>query len=136
MKPYTALDELLNISINFAKDQLDKNGEFSPFGYTIQNGEIHAHMPFSEEEPLKGSDLLDLLKGGLQDEISSKKAQAACYTTNTVMKSPVESDVILMHLETEEKSVGAFIPYVVTPEGVTYGEIEFHADAPEFFQAK
>jgi hypothetical protein len=117
------LDELLNASLPFAQQMLDKHGEFYPYAVTITaSGEtlLVAGEPGQGEHP-NNADILQVLVEGLR---ARRDALRAAAMVSDVRLS--DSDAVRVEVEHEEgPAIAAFLPYGKKRprRGIEYGEM-------------
>ncbi|MCP3883154.1 MAG: hypothetical protein GY701_32860 [Sulfitobacter sp.] len=93
------LDELLNASLPFAQQLLDRHGEFFPFAATMTaSGETRlvAGDPDQGEQP-NSTDVLQTLAAGLRSELDQLRATALISDLRLV-----DSDAVRVELEHSE----------------------------------
>lgn len=117
------LDGLLDFVLPFATEQLEKHGEFFPFGATVSSdGTMTAVMgdPDGSDQPLS-QDVLDTLAAGM-------KAQAGDLRAVALVSDVRLSDSDAIRVQTEHRegaALSAFLPYVKARfrKTVTYGNL-------------
>lgn len=120
-------ERLLNTLIPFAQQQLEKTGEFAPFGGTIseEKKEIHLAMVTSDKNA-DSQKMIDLMTEGFKSKIVSDKLVATGLCFNTVMKtSEGSTDAICVATEEKNgKSFNIFLPYIKDSGGkISYEEL-------------
>ena len=117
------LDGLLDASLPFAREMLDKHGEFFPYAAAITtSGETRliAGDPGEGEQPTSVA-VLQVLVEGLRAERDTLRAAAV---VSDVRRS--DSDAVRVELEHEEgHAIVVFLPYQKKRlrRGVEYGQI-------------
>lgn len=117
------LDELLNASVPFAQQMLDKHGEFFPYGVAIDSsGETRlvAGDPDQGEQP-KSVDVLQTLVKGLRAQRDELRAAAM---VSDVRLS--DSDAVRVEVEHREgQALVVLLPYKRKRlrRGIEYGEL-------------
>ena len=121
------LDGLLNVTLPFARQMLEKEGEFFPFGAVMSMGgeaELFAADPGQGERPASAAVLATML-GGIRVHRVSYRAVATCCD----VRLP-DSDAVRVEREHQEGPVMAvFLPYQKKRfgRGVDYGELRLAA---------
>jgi hypothetical protein len=117
------LDGLSNTTLPFAKQMLEKSGEFFPFGATVAvSGETAflAGDPGQGEHP-RSTDVLSLLVDGLRIKRADLRAVATCFD----VRLP-DSDAVRVELEHQEgQALAVMLPYKKKRlgRGVEYGDL-------------
>jgi hypothetical protein len=103
------LDGLLNMTLPFARQMVEKEGEFFPFGAVMSTGGKAGLLgadPGQGEPPASAAVLATML-GGIRDHRASYRAVATCFD----VRLP-DSDAVRFELEHHEGPVMAvFLPY-------------------------
>jgi len=115
------LEELLNALIPFAQEMLAKNGEFYPFGASIDaQGEVIGQAADTGEEQPDSNDVIAMLVAGMREEAKRGEIRAAgiCYDARVVPPGKTEkTDAIACRLE--HASGEAFVTFVPYRKGFT-----------------
>lgn len=117
------LDRLLDESLPFARDMLEKSGEFFPYAIALTtSGEVNlvAGDPGEGDQPSSVA-VLQTLVAGLRDQADTNRAAALISD----VRLP-DSDAIRVELEhSEGQAIVALLPYRVKRlrRGIEYGEI-------------
>jgi hypothetical protein len=117
------LDELLNASLPFAQQMLEKHGEFFPYAVAITAfGETRlvAGDPGLGEQPTS-AEVLHMLLGGLRAERDTLRA--AAMVSDVRLSS---SDAVRIEVEHQEgQAIVAFLPYgrKRLRTGIEYGDL-------------
>ena len=117
------LDGLLDASLPFAREMLDKHGEFFPYAAAITTSgdtRLIAGDPGEGEQPTRVA-VLQVLVEGLRGERDTLRAAAV---VSDVRQS--DSDAVRVELEHEEGyAIVVFLPYQKKRlrRGVEYGQI-------------
>ena len=96
------LDAMLEPLITFAQSQLQRRGEFYPFGCTMKtDGQIELAGAHTGSEHPKSQDLIDLLLAGMRSQAESGtiRASAICYDTKLRLPDGSSTDAISMSME-------------------------------------
>jgi hypothetical protein len=96
------LDALLDPLIGFAQGQLQKVGEFYPFGCTMSNdGQIAMSGADTGDEHPQSQEVIDLLAAGMRAQAESGTIRAAgiCYDTRLRLPDGASTEAIAMSLE-------------------------------------
>jgi hypothetical protein len=110
------LEELLNALIPFAQEMLAKNGEFYPFGASIDaKGEVSAQAADPGEENPDSQEVIAMLVAGMREEAKRGEIRAAgiCYDARVVPPGKTaKTDAIACRLEhASGEAVVTFVPY-------------------------
>jgi hypothetical protein len=102
------LDALLNVTLPFAQQMLDKRGEFSPFGAAVSTvGETRMLASNLSEEYPASSDVLSRLVAQLRQERADLRAVAICSD----VRLP-DSDAVRVELEHQDgNAMAVLMPY-------------------------
>ena len=117
------LDGLLNMTLPFARQMLDKQGEFYPFGAVMSTGGEAGLLgadPDQGEHPASAAALAAML-AGIRDHRAGYRAAATCCD----VRLP-DSDAIRVELEHQEgQAIAVLLPYKKKRfcRGVEYGEL-------------
>jgi hypothetical protein len=121
------LDELLNTLIPFAQQQLERHGEFYPFGATMSHaGEVGFLAGYAEDEHPESQPLIDLLVDGLRSKRDQYVATGICFDSRTEdPRTGEKTDAIAIDLEgVGDNPVTVYLPYHRSRlRGTKYGEI-------------
>ena len=121
------LDNLLSTCIPFAKQMLEKHGEFFPFGATMSpTGEISLAAGYDDRPGIGAQEIAKLTLDGFRAQSSDYKAVALCVDVR--VDAPDGSgmtDAIRVTLEERGgEAVNVFMPYQKRLlRGIAYGEI-------------
>jgi hypothetical protein len=110
------LEELLNALLPFAQEMLAKNGEFYPFGASIDSkGEVSAQAADPGEENPDSQEVIAMLVAGMREEAKRGEIRAAgiCYDARVVPPGKTDkTDAIACRLEhASGEAVVTFVPY-------------------------
>jgi hypothetical protein len=117
------LDGLLNMTLPFAQQMLEKQGEFYPFGAVMGTGgeaRLLGADPGQGEHPASVAVLATML-GGIRDHRAGYRAAATCSD----VRLP-DSDAVRVELEHQEgQAIAVLLPYKKKRfgRGVEYGEL-------------
>ena len=121
------LDNLLSTCIPFAKQMLEKHGEFFPFGATMSpTGEISLAAGYDDGPGLGAQEIAKLMLDGFRAQSSDYKAVALCVDVRVdAPDGSGKTDAIRVTLEERGgEAVNVFMPYRKRMlRGITYGEI-------------
>ena len=117
------LDGLLNVTIPFAQQMLEKSGEFYPFGAAMSaGGEARLlGVETGQDDRPASSAVLDSLLGGIRHARAEYRAVAICSD----VRLP-DSDAVRVELEHQEgQAMAILLPYKKKRfgRGVEYGEL-------------
>ncbi|HWB83256.1 MAG TPA: hypothetical protein VG675_03890 [Bryobacteraceae bacterium] len=111
------LDRLLDYSLRFAQESLEKRGSFYPFAATVQpDGELKPVAVYSGEETPHVHVLLDMLSEKLKTLALKREtlATAVCYDSLVSPDGDVrrKTEAIVVSLEhADGESVIVYLPY-------------------------
>ncbi len=123
------LDELLNVILPFAQQQLEKHGGFFPFGAALgSNGDVKALAGYDGDEAPGPDIVVELLFDGLRSDAASGLIRASGVCLAMTVQLPMQSkksDAICVRLEHRDgDAVHVFLPYRKGLLGrVKYGEL-------------
>jgi len=121
------LDNLLSACIPFAKQMLEKHGEFFPFGATMSpTGEISLSAGYDDRPGIGAQEIAKLNLDGFRAQSSEYKAVALCVDVRVdAPDGSGKTDAIRVTLEERGgEAVNVFMPYRKRMlRGITYGEI-------------
>ena len=117
------MDYLLDFVIPFAKDQLEKRGEFYPYAAAVKaDGKGEAFMGHPGQEDPSNRDMVNFLARGLRESAQSKgyRATAICFMARTRADGEHQShDAIGVFLEHGDgEAVEVYLPYERLEDGV------------------
>ena len=117
------MDNLLNATLPFAKDQLAKHGDFLPFGAVVTgDGETVFLASYSGEPGATSRDLLAMLVEGARDQASSNRA--AAIVADALVEG--KRDAIRIDIEHRDgHALSIAVPYAKRRfgRGIDYGDI-------------
>jgi hypothetical protein len=139
-------NELLNVSVNYARRMLRKYGEFGPFGFSlsVQREIVNETVP-RKDMPPDPSMLLELLHDQLAERSGKKEIIAAATAANvTLGKASAEgfSDALLVEIEHQSGyCIKAFVPYKmgggqflgILPRYVRFGAVQVQNGVARLF---
>lgn len=123
------LDQLLSALIPFAQEQLDKHGEFFPFGGVMKPDGEMGLVARGDDGPDESDDMRNQLMLGLRHEVSDGKARAAAVCADMTFRYEGEEatdarDAIGVHLECPGEAVMVYLPYSKAEDGsYEYGDL-------------
>ena len=119
------LDGLLNATLPFAQQQLDKRGAFFPFGAVVDSdGTIRLTAAYDGGEQPAAQDLLHILYQGARSQRAS--IRAAAFVADVKMPGK-PGDAIRVGVEhAEGAAIAVLLPYSKTRlgRGIDYGQIQ------------
>lgn len=131
------LNELFQAAVTFAETMLAKEGEFIPFGVSMNiNGKvIHVAGDVGSERP-SSRDVIELLQSSFVRSAAEGviRAAAVCLDTRTIPPGhDTKSDAICVRLaHVSNEALEVFVPYAKhQSDKPVYGEV-FAAQAREF----
>ena len=117
------MDGLLNVTLAFAKDQLEKRGEFLPFGSVVTgDGETKFLASYSGEQGATSRDLLEMLVQGAREQASSYRAVA--IVADALIEG--KRDAVRIDIEHRDgNAISIALPYSKRRlgRGIDYGEM-------------
>lgn len=122
------LERVLSAAVPFARQMLTKEGEFFPYGSSMNaDGKIAAVGAQVGNEHPKSAELIGLLRGAFQREAESGKIRACAvvYDTRVVPPGKTEKiDAIAVELDhSGGMSIAVIYPYRLAPDKkLTLGE--------------
>jgi hypothetical protein len=127
--PREEMDTLLDVLLRFARQMLDKHGEFYPFAAAVSSrGEIEMVASDLGEEHPDSSVLIESLYEGLAGQAAADEIRAAGVCADVRVTAPESSDktdaisVAIEHVTGDPVEV--FLPYTKGRlRGVQYGEL-------------
>jgi hypothetical protein len=124
---HTYLDNLLNVLLPFAKQQLEKSNSFYPYAAQVENGQvIMVNVHLGEEYP-DSNLLIDQLDAIFSEAAESGKIQAAgiCLDATISDVDRDKTDAIQIDLEHKNgESLRIYVPYVRKADWeIVYGEL-------------
>lgn len=131
-------DELLNVLIPFAQQQLQQHGGFFPFGATVTSaGEVVCNAGY-DKESAEAAELIELLTEAFRRDAAAGtiRTAALCYDGRTVPPGKSKkTDAICIRMENrEDRSSTVFLPYRKGWFGrISYGELFAAARERQFF---
>lgn len=131
-KAQQQLDELLNVALGFAQQELAKHGEFFPYAAAIgEDGEpeLIAARPAEGDEQPSSADVIDSCVEALVE--MRERTQAAAVVANV---SIPDGDAIRVELEhAEGHALTVLLPYSKKRFGraIDYGQIQAQAGRPQ-----
>jgi hypothetical protein len=126
------LDELLNVVLPFAQQELEKHGEFFPYAAAIDASgepELVAAVPAEGGERPASTDVIDACLAALGEK--RERIQAAAVVADV---STPDGDAIRVELEhAEGHAIAVFLPYSKKRLGigVDYGELHAQPGRPQ-----
>ncbi len=131
------LDDLLDSSLKFAQQCLEKYGAFFPFGMSTEvNGKGRVTDAWNGEERPLSKDLIELLNRGYQQDVKNGEIRAACICSDVKITTPSggKTDAIRCELEhVNGESVSVYLPYQKTGKVFEYGQLTAEMREPKFF---
>jgi len=123
------LDNLLSACIPFAKQLLEKRGEFFPFGCAMSPaGEISLAQGYDDKPDVNAQEIIELTLDGFRTGARSGEYKAVALCVDVRVNAPDGSgktDAIRVTLEENGgEALNVFIPYHKgMMRGVAYGEV-------------
>jgi hypothetical protein len=119
-------ETLLNASLSFAHQMLEKAGQLAPFGVTLSStGEVRAIIPSVGRVRPDPREMADYVRGVIRGEASEGRLSAAAVCSSTRMTLPGETEGADAILAQVESSDGETTDYRVLYRADESGEIEF-----------
>jgi len=133
------LDRLFGALWEFAEKLLSEQGEFYPFGSTMNlSGEVTYTAAYDGDEYPASQTLIDLLSDIYRRQVSLKEIRAAgiCYDVR-ITPSGIQdiTDAFCMSLEhLSWEAMNVYVPYKMLESGeIEYGEVFATPRKPQFF---
>jgi hypothetical protein len=133
------LDQLLNAVLPFAKQMIEKHGEFYPFGSTmLLDGNINSDAAYDGNEHPLSQDVIDMLTRSFHQQAIDGKLRAAgiCYDVRVIPPGQaIKTDAVCISLEhSEGQSIDVYLPYKKGLLGkIHYGSLFASERTPQFF---
>ncbi len=123
--PRDEMDALLDALIRFARQTLERYGEFYPFAAAVSPaGDVEMVGGSIGEEHPESQALLARLESGLRQKASTQQIRASRICLDVRLPEHTPGDAIQVRLEhADAEPVNVFLPYEQSPGGVTYGEL-------------
>ena len=119
-------ETLLNASLSFAHQMLEKAGRLAPFGVTLSStGEVRAIIPSVGRVPPDPREMADYVRDVIRGEAAEGRLSAAAVCSSTQVTPPGETepaDAILVQVEASD---GEATDYRVLYRADDSREIEF-----------
>jgi hypothetical protein len=128
MAPRDELDELLDVLLTFAQEQLAKHDALLPFGASLSaGGEVALAAAQPETDDATAADLAELLLAGLRGRAAAGEIRAAAVCTDVRIDHPEHgpTDALRVVLEhTDGDAADVYLPYEQHgPSERDYGEL-------------
>jgi len=124
------LEKLLGATVPFAKDMLDKYGEFYPYGAALQTDDQVGLLqggPEGDSPPVQ--EVLDAVMEALREEAGEGKIRACAVCIDMRVARPGETektDAVCVQLEhSDGEAIDVYIPYSKSTDGEDDGGVEF-----------
>jgi hypothetical protein len=131
---YNALLELL---MPFAEQMLAQNGEFFPFGASVnREGEVSACATYDGTETPASEEVIAMLVQGFRDEARNGKTRATgiCYDGRIVQEGKTVDAVIVSLEHVSGSATKTCVPYTKGIFGkYRFGELIAGVDEPKIF---
>lgn len=130
------LDELLNVVLPFAQQELEKHGEFFPYAAAIGadgEPELIAARPAGGGERPASADVIDACLDALAAKRERIRAAAVVADVRTA-----DGDAIRVELEhAEGQAIAVFVPYSKKRfgRGVDYGDLRAQPGRPQVWSS-
>jgi hypothetical protein len=124
--PREEMDEMVDALITFAQQQLEKHGEFYPFGAAIKaTGELEMVGAYTGKERPPSAEVIDTLYDGLGKRAWGGEIRASGVCFDVRLQGRDEGDAIEVALEhMKADPVNVFLPYAKGPSGpIEYREL-------------
>ena len=134
------LDDLLDHCLRFAQRMLAGQGEFFPFGASIEEGKVLMSDGIQiEEEHPPSQKVIDEYTAIYRARASSGglRAAAICWDCEIVISNGTRTDAISVGLEHRNgESANVCLPYTKNlPSGYEYGDLVAYRREAQFFKA-
>ena len=140
--PRDEMDSLLDTLLGFAKQQLEKRGEFFPFAASVDSSGAlgMVAVDLGDEHP-ESADVIDALYGALSRSAAEGAIRAAGVCADVLVTPPGSSDktdAIKTWLEhADSDPVEVFLPYSKKRlRGFTFGEVFARSGTPRIFASR
>ena len=128
---------LMDNGISFAKEMLEKYGEFYPYGRSMNdNKDISVINAYNGEEYPSGIELLKLLEADLTQKSTNENVIAIATFTNVTMQGNNKESINAVQVGLEHKegySVNVYYPYVIEDQKVIFDELNAVERTPNIF---
>ncbi|WP_158748332.1 hypothetical protein [Acidobacterium sp. S8] len=139
-------NELLNISVNYARRMLRRYGEFGPFAFSLdEKRELVNETTPRKDLPPDPALLLELLQQQITERSHKKEIIAAATAANVSLSKPSAegfTDALLVEIEHQNGyCVKAFVPYRIgggqlfrlLPRHIRFGAAQIQDGVARFF---
>lgn len=139
-------NELLNISVNYARRMLRRYGEFGPFAFSLdEKRELVNETTPRKDLPPDPALLLELLQQQITERSHKKEIIAASTAANVSLSKPSAegfTDALLVEIEHQNGyCVKAFVPYRIgggqifrlLPRHIRFGAAQIQDGVARFF---
>ena len=133
------LDKLLNATLPFGTQMLEKHGEFFPYGATMTSaGEITAEAAYDGTEQPPSQALIDLMTKAFRQKATAGQIRAACicFDVRTIPPGQTEkTDAICASIEHQSgQFISVYLPYKKGLLGkIQFGQIFATKKDAQFF---
>ena len=140
MEHNSDFEPLLGMLYDIAQKMLIKNGEFYPFGATIdKNGSVAIVAGSSGDEHPQSNDEIELIRGGFRSRAERGEIRAAgiCLDVRVIPPNQTEkSDAICAWMEHENgEAAEVYLPYHKDMSGfIKYGDIFAYKGSCKIFR--
>ena len=135
------LDEMLSAVMPFAKQMLEKHGEFYPYGASMSTeGKISSVGGYTGSEHPKSTELIDMLKSAFRRDANAGKIRACAVVYDIRVVPPGQTqrtDAVKVDLDHRDgASIVVVYPYVIAPDkSVAFGQSFAEKGKNTIFQA-
>jgi hypothetical protein len=115
------LEQLLNYCVDFAKQMLEKQGEFTPFGATLLSDGTRSGVGGYVGESAKGREIYELLQQGMRGQFDKGEIRAAALAADVNIPAtyqPAFPDGIRVLLECKGYARFLYLPYRAETRGI------------------
>ena len=127
----------MNDGISFAKEMLEKYGEFHPYGRSMNHhGAIANVSAYDGDEYPPGAELLGLLENGLRQKVRSDQDIAIATFTNVSLRDEQGEAIDAVQVGLEHKdgySINVYYPFTIDNGEVSFGELIAMEREPNVF---
>ncbi len=132
-------EELLTVTVEFAKQMLTNHGEFIPYGGAIRpDGEIISIGGTNGDEHPESQEIIDLLKSSFISAASKGEYIATALVFDVKVIPPgqeTKTDAIAVAIDHKQGlSVIVLHPYQIVDGKVSYGEVFAYAGEGSIFE--
>lgn len=123
----SAYDELINVLLPAATEQLEESGHFSPVAAFVSPDGTVSNMAveFDDGEP-EPAEIVEALQDGLREQVAADAARATaiCSIVMVSLEDGEPTDAICVNLEQHDGDpLNVFLPFAKAESGYDYQEL-------------